>query len=150
MPAKRTPELESKIIAALRSGHSRRVAAGAAEIWPRTLEEWIMSDPEFELRVANAESEAERFHTANVNRAASSGIWTASAWWLERRRPQDYARVDRTIALMHIEARELAEELRAEGIDVTEAEILRDYKQISNGVPALPAPKGKSRRRKAS
>jgi hypothetical protein len=143
--SKRTPETEAKVLAALRAGHSRRVAAGAAGIAQRTLEEWV-TDPEFDQRVFEAEAEAERFHAANVNSAASSGIWTASAWWLERRRPAEYARVDRTIALMHIEARELAEELQKDGIDITEAEILRDYKSMSNGIPALPAPKGKKRK----
>ena len=38
---------------------------------------------------------AEAAHVANIARAAQAGQWTASAWWLERRRYATYGRKDR-------------------------------------------------------
>lgn len=139
MPAKHDRDTEAKVLVGLRSGHTRRVAAGGAGINLRTLQEWISASEEFEQEIYEAEAEAERFHVANINRAASSGMWTPSAWWLERRRPADYSRVDRTVALMHVEVHELATELQREGIEITEGELMKEYKSMTDGQPALPA-----------
>lgn len=141
MPAtKRSGDTEAKILNALRAGHTKRVAAGAAGINLRTLNEWCVADANFEQAVYEAESEAERFHVANINRAASAGMWTASAWWLERRRAADYSRVDRTVAIMHVEIEELREELKREGIEITEADLMKEYATLSKGQQsALPS-----------
>jgi len=140
---KRTPEAEQKVISALQLGHSRNVAAAAAGINPRTLQEWMASDEAFEQAVFEAESEMERFCVAALRRNIMSGQWTPAAWWLERRRPELYSRVDRQQAHVLLEIADLREELKREGIELSEAEILRDYKALSGGQLALPEAKKK-------
>ena len=43
-----------------------------------------------------AESQAIQFHIAVVRQAAMSGVWTASAWFLERTHPESFGRRLRT------------------------------------------------------
>jgi transposase len=91
-PSKRTPEREEKIIEALRAGNTKRAAAAAGGVGASTLFAWIAEFPEFKDAIERAEADAERAMVARVRDAAESGIWTAAAWWLERRRPGDFAR----------------------------------------------------------
>jgi hypothetical protein len=75
----------------------------------------------FASAVQNAEARAEVGHVLNIRQAAQSGTWTASAWWLERRRHEDWGRKDRIEIINSV--REMA---RAAGADedaaVAEAE----------------------------
>ena len=58
----------------------------------------MMNDPDDTLvtAVEKAEDEAEATYTALVAEAAvDPKNWTAAAWWLERRRPDHFARRER-------------------------------------------------------
>lgn len=48
--------------------------------------------------IEKARSEAEARNVANIQKAAQDGTWQASAWWLERTRPQKWGRYVRTEA----------------------------------------------------
>jgi hypothetical protein len=115
-PTKRSPERITAILNALKVGNTRRAAAGAAEINELTLARWMAADVGFRSAVENAEHEAERRFLTIVAKAATTGTWTAAAWWLERRKNADYARHDKLD--MQIDLRKEAERLALEqGLD---------------------------------
>jgi Transposase len=59
---------------------------------------------------------ADLFGVGQVAKAAAEGTWTAAAWWLERRKHQDYGRRERVD--MTIDLRREAERLAAaNGLD---------------------------------
>jgi transposase-like protein len=105
------------ILAALRGGCTRRAAAAVGQINPSTLYEWMNHDPTLTDSIERAEAEAEAMFTAAVSRAAQDPkTWTAAAWWLERRKYQDYARRDKVE--MTVDLRKEAEALAGElGLD---------------------------------
>ena len=83
------------ILTALRAGNTRTAAAGYAEIDRSTLTTWLHRYPAFLAAVEKAEADAEVAMVANIRKAVMDGTWTAAAWWLERRRHQDWGRKDR-------------------------------------------------------
>src|SRR5574343_391662 len=91
-PTKRSPERELTILNALRIGNTRTAAAALADISYETMRQWAEGDLEFRAALERAESEAESRFLGNVAKAAADGTWQAAAWWLERRRWQDYRR----------------------------------------------------------
>jgi hypothetical protein len=91
-PTKRSPERELTILNALRIGNTRTAAAALADISYETFRTWAEGDLEFSAAIQRAESEAESRFLGQVAKAAADGTWQAAAWWLERRRWQDYRR----------------------------------------------------------
>jgi hypothetical protein len=89
-PTKRSPEREQAILNALRIGNTRRAAAQGADITEDTLANWMKRSSAFFGAVEHAEAEAEQRFLGNVAKAAAGNTWQAAAWWLERRRPEDY------------------------------------------------------------
>lgn len=89
-PTKRTPERQVAILNSLRLGNTRRAAAAFAEIDDNTFYRWLADDGTFRAAVEKAEADAETRFLGNIAKAAADGTWTAAAWWLERRRYQDY------------------------------------------------------------
>jgi transposase len=94
-PTKRTPETEKRLLDALRAGNTRRASCAYAGISDETFANWCKRFLEFLEAVEKAEADAEVRHVANIAKAAGEGVWTASAWWLERRRPKDWGKTDR-------------------------------------------------------
>lgn len=93
-----TSEQTEKLLNGLRLGMSRRAAAGNAGFSKTTLYRMIESDPDGTLVTAieMAEAEAEASYTGIIAKAtADPKNWTAAAWWLERRRPDEFARRER-------------------------------------------------------
>ena len=108
-PRKHSPEREQAIIAALRIGNTRVAACRSAEISHDTLARWLAADAAFSAAVQKAEADAEQRFLAQVAKAAQT-TWQAAAWWLERRRHEDYAqrsKVEMSVDLKH-EAGEIA------------------------------------------
>jgi hypothetical protein len=91
-PTKRSPEREQRILNALRIGNTRTAAVALAEVSLDSLARWMAEDAEFCGAVERAESEAESRFLGQVAKAAADGTWQAAAWWLERRRWQNYRR----------------------------------------------------------
>lgn len=97
------------ILGALEHGCTRRAAAGAGGITSATLYRWL-EDEAFREAVEKAEQKAEATFTAIVAEASVTS-WQAAAWWLERRKWQDYGRHDRVDVDVRKEAERLATEL---------------------------------------
>jgi hypothetical protein len=129
-PSKRTPERETAILNALRVGNTRTAASAFAEVDRSTFMRWL-DIPTFRAAVEKAEADAETRFLGQVARAAQDPkTWTAAAWWLERRKYQDYARRDKVE--MTIDVRKEAERLASElGLDP--AEVLAEAEAIMRG-----------------
>jgi hypothetical protein len=93
-PTKYTPERVEQICFALSAGNTRRAAAISSGIGENTLGDWLRRFRDFRDAVEKAEASAELAHVGNIVRAAAEGNWTASAWWLERRRAAEWRRRD--------------------------------------------------------
>jgi hypothetical protein len=92
---KYTPERVKRIIEALSAGNTRGASAAYGGIDHDTLNNWIKRHSEFSDAVKEAESKAEVSHVANIAKASRDGVWTASAWWLERRRHNEWGKIER-------------------------------------------------------
>lgn len=86
------------------------------------------ADATFRDMVERAENVAEARATTLVVESAYKGNWTAAAWWLERRRPDQYGRRMAIDVSVRDEAQRIADELGVNADDViAEAErILAD------------------------
>ncbi len=93
-PTKRTPEVEAKIVEAVRGGNYVETAARYAGIAPPTFYEWQAKFPDFAELVKNARAEAEARNVTIIQQAARTQ-WQAGAWWLERSFPDRFGRKDR-------------------------------------------------------
>lgn len=93
-PTKRTPEVEAKICEVLRSGNTRRAACDYAGISQDSFGRWLESSADFADAIKKAEAHCEVRNVALIQKASEEN-WTAAAWWLERRRPDDWARKDK-------------------------------------------------------
>lgn len=91
-PTKMTPEVQDKILTALRAGNFRQVAAQYAGISQRTLREWMQQGERrpksahgrFRRQLIEAEKSAEMRMVAMVMKAATGDARHAE-WWLERK-----------------------------------------------------------------
>lgn len=102
-----------QLLAALEDGDTRRAAAAVADIDHATLYRWMAKDATLRDKIEKAEAIAEHRRVAIVRKAGEEGNWQAAAWWLERRKYEDYARRERVEMSIDIrgEARKLAQEL---------------------------------------
>jgi len=98
---KLTPETKEDIVKALRAGNSRRDSALYAGISEQTFYSWMSrgrdGEPlyiEFLEAVEKAEAQSVVRNVAIIQRAAEE-TWQAAAWWLERKRPDDWGRRQR-------------------------------------------------------
>ena len=129
-PTKYTEETVNNILVALRGGNTRKTAAAIAGIDQVTMIRWMHRYASFAKDVEKAEATAEGRHVQNIVKAAAEGTWTASAWWLERRRHQEWGRKDRAEILHTV--RELARSAGAdENAAIAEAEAY--LKEIRSG-----------------
>ena len=103
---KLTPEVQDRIVVALRAGNYQETAALYAGISAKTFYEWLnrgeSDDPKeaafrnFREAVEKAKADAEVRDVALIDKAAHDGSWQAAAWKLERKFPQKWGRVNRT------------------------------------------------------
>jgi hypothetical protein len=98
-PTKMEETTMARVVSALAAGNTRTAAARIAGIHPSTFRTWQArgeagDEPyaAFASRVIEAEGKAECEAVRAVVDAARAGSWQAAAWWLERRRPQRWAR----------------------------------------------------------
>lgn len=130
--SKYTPERGARILQALKVGNTRKASSSAGGVDEKTFRRWLVDFPEFKADVEDAELEFERMHVGNIAKHASLGQWTASAFLLERRNPQEWGRVSRVELLVRQQqATALVEELRAEGYEVTAEEVMHEVEQLS-------------------
>lgn len=107
-PTKLNPEMQEKICQLLKAGNTFRTACEVAGIGETTGQEWrargenrhsARAGDEIFARFAKAtrkaEEEAAARNVALIQKAAAAGTWQAAAWWLERKFPSEWARIDR-------------------------------------------------------
>lgn len=93
-PTKRTPEVEQRLLTALRAGNTIAAACRYAGITTETYGQWQRRFPAFSDAVTRAEAESEVALVAYI-RAAATSDWRASLALLERRFPDTWARRER-------------------------------------------------------
>jgi hypothetical protein len=125
-PSKLTEPRVEAILRAIEHGCTRQAAAGAGGVSRMTLYRWIEADDTLRDEVEKAEAKAEAAYTMAVANAVPKN-WQAAAWWLERRRHEDYGRreqIDMRIDL-RAEAKRLAQEL-----ELNEDEVMAEVSAI--------------------
>ena len=90
-PYKYNDEVVTRLTQALRAGNTRRASCAYSGISEDTFAVWLKDIPEFSDAIKKAEGDAELRNVALIQKAASDGTWQAAAWWLERRRKNDFA-----------------------------------------------------------
>ncbi len=91
-PTRCTPERVARICEALRAGTTHRTAAACGGVSRDTFYHWLKTRPDFAAQVATAEAACAVAMVRVIYEAAQRGEWRAALWWLERRRPADWAR----------------------------------------------------------
>lgn len=94
------PETCHKIIQALEAGNYRKTAAALAGVSEPTFYSWIKQAKEqktgkkveFLKSVKKAEEKAKAYHLQQIRKASENGSWQASAWYLERKFPDEWGR----------------------------------------------------------
>lgn len=117
----------------LRLGMTRRAAYGAVGISKTTFYRMLDNDTDGTLRdlIEKAEADAEARYSALVARAADEPKnWTAAAWWLERRRHEDYSRREKVE--MTVDVRAMAAQI-AEQSGLDPDEVLAEAEKILAG-----------------
>jgi hypothetical protein len=106
-----------RLLDGLRKGMTRRAACAYAGFSRTTFYRMLDADKgTLVTAIEKAEGEAEAVYTALVAKAAMDPkSWTAAAWWLERRHPDDFGRKDRVE--LKVDLRTIAEKV-APGLDV--------------------------------
>jgi len=116
------------VLEAITGGATRKAAALHAGIDERTLYRWMERYVSFASLIARAEADVEVRCTALILRAAETDPRHAE-WWLERRRPDDYAQ--RQKLDLEVYVRQRAREL---GLDEDEAlESVKPHLKLANG-----------------
>lgn len=114
--------VRKKVIAGLKTGMTRVAASGWAGIARTTLFDWIEKDEAFREAVLEAEAFAEARYTATISALTGTATppatrFRASAFWLERRRPQEWRErttVDLNLPPEAEEAKRAVDDLRDE------------------------------------
>lgn len=96
-PTKLTPQMQAKIVQALTAGNTRTAAVAYANVDYQTFLNWMERGNnarsglffDFFEAVKKAEADAEVRNVAIIQKAAEKN-WQAAAWWLERRKPDDW------------------------------------------------------------
>lgn len=112
-----TSEQTERLLEGLRFGMTRRAAAAYAGMSRTSFYRMLDTDKgTLGAAIEKAEGEAEAAYTKLVaNAAAEPKNWTAAAWWLERRHPDNFGRKDRVE--VKVDLRTIAEKV-APGLDV--------------------------------
>lgn len=97
--SKLTPELVEKITDYIKLGNNNRAAAALSGLGEATFYRYLANaeednpEPEFvefKEAIEKARAEAEARAVATIRKAGIEGKWQASAWWLERKNPEEW------------------------------------------------------------
>ena len=140
-PSKLTPEIQQKIVWALRLGNYRKSAAEYAGVSERTLCDWMRRGTEethgayadFCQEVVAAEQAAE-IRALGVIQQAAKRDWKAAAWFLERKHPERYC-VKAAILLAKRLPVDETRDLDALSAAELDAEVLRCIGELAQTLP---------------
>jgi hypothetical protein len=93
-PSKYTPEVVERICYSLSQGNTRTTAVTCSGVSMPTFHTWMNEFPDFSDAIKRAEEQAVE-HYVNVIHTASTQTWQAAAWYLERRRKEDFGKQDK-------------------------------------------------------
>lgn len=92
------PDLVAAIFASVAAGSSPSDAAQQVKISPSNFTTWVERGVtgddgylQFLDTLNKAISLSKKWHTDNIRKVAADGVWTASAWWLERNFPEQFS-----------------------------------------------------------
>lgn len=100
MKPKLTKELAEEAIKLVKGGASNQDVIDYLGVAESTFYAWLR-EPQNEAQAAlaqglkKAETERKLWHLQRIHEAAKNGDWKSSAWYLERRYPNEYARTQR-------------------------------------------------------
>lgn len=100
MPNKLTDELTDEAIKLVRNGATNADVIAYIGVVESTFYNWLKNPKTKAQRklsegLKKAETERKLWHLQRIHNAAQNGDWKASAWYLERRYPNEYARTQR-------------------------------------------------------
>jgi hypothetical protein len=142
-PTKLDPAKQEAFCTLVRAGCSRSVAARLLGVNRRTIWYTAHNDPAFKEQILDAQRQAEALAYTNIARAGGKS-WRASAWLVERRKPQrERARAPSVRAVLR--NREFQAELK---------KLVKQLLPASNTKPRLPKsktqkPKARSKKQRA-
>jgi hypothetical protein len=145
-PSKLTPDVRKKILDATLTGASLTDVAAYAGISTKSLKRYREQDPAFKAEFEQAEATAAVGFCLTIKRASDRGEWKAAAWWLERRRPEDWClKLILELVLEKLKAAltqssETESQIDPEKLSVAELKLLREWI-----VRSLPAAKEETR-----
>lgn len=104
MKPKLTEELAEEAIRLVRNGASNADVIAWLGVSETAFYGWLKTPKTDAQRklvegMKKAETERKLWHLQHIHKAAEDGDWKASAWYLERRYPREYARTQRTIEM---------------------------------------------------
>jgi hypothetical protein len=134
-PTKLTEATERAILTALRAGMTRTAAFEAAGVERTQISRWMRRFATFRNAVLEAEANAEIQTTIVIRQAIERGDWRAALAWLERRRRDDWGRVDR----IELEIKRAAERV-AERTGADPDWLVKRAAEIAAGVESEAAP----------
>ena len=100
MKPKLTEELADEAIKLVKSGATNADVISWLGVAETTFYAWIrepknQAQEKLAQGLKKAETERKLWHLQRIHKAAEEGDWKASAWYLERRYPNEYARTQR-------------------------------------------------------
>ena len=100
MKPKLTEELAKQAIDLAKGGASNADIIAWLGVTESTFYSWIRNPKNkaqsaLQQGMKKAETERKLWHLQRIHKAAENGDWKASAWYLERRYPNEYARTQR-------------------------------------------------------
>lgn len=119
---KLTKELVKEAVTLVQSGASNKDVIAYLGVNQATFYRWL-SNPKTENQrelcklLKKAETERKVWHLQRIHKAAEEGSWQASAWYLERRYPQEFGKAHRVV-------------------DTTETAVLAEAKKLVLSVPS--------------
>lgn len=89
---KKSPTIEKHLAKLIAEGATYANACEIVGIDYGTLRRWMISDCKFCNAIKKAEAQGIHERVKRIAAAGRAGNWQADAWYLERRRPQDWGR----------------------------------------------------------
>lgn len=99
---KLTKELVREAVTLVQNGASNKDVIAYLGVNQATFYRWLNTPKTENQRelcklLKKAETERKVWHLQRIHKAAEEGNWQASAWYLERRYPQEYGRTHRVV-----------------------------------------------------